>query len=157
MSEQRPILLAEDNTNDAELTLEAFAEHGFARQIDVVRDGSEALDYLHRRGRYAARPAAVPRVVLLDVKMPRASGLEILRAIKSDPALRTIPVVMLSSSREEKDLRQSYELGANGYIVKPFPEWMVCNLSMNPPIRKVIFGSTRYAFNHRIRQRVTLY
>jgi CheY-like chemotaxis protein len=119
MSDERPILLAEDNASDAELTLEAFAQHGFGRQVTVVRDGAEALEYLHRRGRYTERPSTAPCVILLDVKMPRANGLEVLRAIKTDEILRTIPVVMLSSSREEDDLRRSYELGANGYIVKP--------------------------------------
>ena len=132
MSEPRPILIAEDNARDAELTLEAFAAHGFARRVTVVPDGAEALDYLRRSGKYASRPAAAPCVVLLDVKMPRGSGLEILQAIKSDRRLHTIPVVMLSSSREEADLRLSYELGANGYIVKPvdFPAFSqaICNV-----------------------------
>ena len=119
MSDRTTILLAEDNVHDAELALEAFAQHGFAGQVAVVRDGGEALDYLHRRGRFASRPATPPCVVLLDVKMPGPGGLEILRAIRSDERIRTIPVVMLSSSREQGDLRRSYELGANGYIVKP--------------------------------------
>lgn len=119
MSDQRPILLAEDNAQDAELILEAFAEQGCTRKIDVVRDGAEALDYLHRRAQYATRPAADPRVVLLDVKMPRASGLETLHSIKSHALLHTIPVVMFTSSREENDLLRSYELGANAYVVKP--------------------------------------
>ena len=119
MNDARSILLAEDNAHDVELTLAALEQHGFARQAVVVNDGDTVLDYLARRGSHANRPAGLPCVVLLDVKMPRGGGLEILRAIKSDETLRMIPVVMLTSSREEHDLRRSYELGANGYLVKP--------------------------------------
>jgi CheY-like chemotaxis protein len=111
--------MAEDSINDVELTLAALAEHRLANQVDVVRDGAEALDYLYRRGAYSARAAANPAVVLLDLKMPKVNGLEVLRQIKSDPALQTIPVVMLTSSREEGDLLASYELGVNAYVVKP--------------------------------------
>jgi CheY-like chemotaxis protein len=119
VADLRRILMAEDSINDVELTLAALAEHRLANQVDVVRDGAEALDYLYRRGAYSARAAANPAVVLLDLKMPKVNGLEVLRQIKSDPALQTIPVVMLTSSREEGDLLASYELGVNAYVVKP--------------------------------------
>ena len=119
MAVLRRILLAEDSANDVELTLTALAEHRLANQVDVVRDGAEALDYLYRRGAYADRPAGNPAVLLLDLKMPKVSGLEVLQAIKSDRSLMTIPVVMLTSSREEGDLVKSYELGVNAYVVKP--------------------------------------
>jgi CheY-like chemotaxis protein len=120
------ILLAEDSANDIELTLAALSEHRLANQIDVVRDGAEALDYLYRRGAYANRTGGHPAVVLLDLKMPKVNGLEVLRAIKSDPAMHSIPVVMLTSSREEGDLIRSYQLGVNAYVVKPveFGEFM---------------------------------
>jgi CheY-like chemotaxis protein len=119
MTVVRRILLAEDSANDVELTLTALAEHRLANQVDVVRDGAEALDYLHRRGEFGDRAPGNPAVMLLDLKMPKVSGLEVLRAIKADPALMTIPVVMLTSSREEGDLVKSYELGVNAYVVKP--------------------------------------
>lgn len=119
MSDIRQILLAEDNPHDVELTLAALAEHKLANQVVVVSDGAQALDYLHRRGRYAARAPGNPVVVLLDLKMPKVDGLEVLRVIKTDATLRTIPVVMLTSSREEPDLVRSYALGANAYVVKP--------------------------------------
>jgi CheY-like chemotaxis protein len=115
----RRILLAEDSANDVELTLAALNEHRLANQVDVVRDGAEALDYLYRRGAYAERPVGNPALLLLDLKMPRVSGLEVLSAIKQDPSLQTMPVVMLTSSREEGDLVRSYELGVNAYVVKP--------------------------------------
>jgi two-component system, response regulator len=119
MTMLRRILLAEDSANDIELTLAALGEHNLVNQVDVVRDGVEALDYLHRRGAYAGRPPGNPAVMLLDLKMPKVNGLEVLRAMKTDPALRSVPVVMLTSSREEGDLVQSYELGVNAYVVKP--------------------------------------
>lgn len=119
MAVVRRILLAEDSANDVELTLTALAEHRLANQVDVVRDGAEALDYLHRRGAYADRPAGNPAVMLLDLKMPKVNGLEVLHAIKNDRSLMTIPVVMLTSSREEGDLIKSYEMGVNAYVVKP--------------------------------------
>ncbi len=119
MTELRRILMAEDSSHDVELTLAALSEHRLANQVDVVHDGAEALDYLYRRGKYGDRPEGNPALVLLDLKMPKVNGLEVLRQIKSDPALRTMPVVMLTSSREEGDLLKSYELGVNAYVVKP--------------------------------------
>ena len=119
ITELRRILLAEDSPNDVELTLAALAEHHIANQVDVVRDGAEALDYLHARGAYSGRRSGNPVVLLLDLKMPKVTGLQVLEEIKSDPALRTIPVVMLTSSREEADLITSYRLGVNAYVVKP--------------------------------------
>jgi CheY-like chemotaxis protein len=113
------ILLVEDSKHDVELTLVALEECHLANQVDVVNDGAEALDYLHKRGAYADRADGLPVVVLLDLKMPKVDGLEVLRHMKSDAVLKRIPVVMLTSSREEKDLVQSYELGVNGYVVKP--------------------------------------
>jgi CheY-like chemotaxis protein len=119
MTELRTILLAEDNANDVELTVAALQDHNVANEVVVVRDGEEALDFLHRRNQFAKRRAGNPAVMLLDLKMPKVDGLEVLRSVKSDPALRTIPVVVLTSSREESDLVQTYNLGANAYVVKP--------------------------------------
>lgn len=113
------ILLAEDSAQDVELTLEALGEHHISNSVDVARDGAEALDYLFRRGAHATRPNGNPVLILLDLKMPRVDGLEVLRAVKADPRLRTIPVVVLTSSREEQDVVRSYELGVNAYVVKP--------------------------------------
>jgi CheY-like chemotaxis protein len=113
------ILLAEDNPNDVELTLSALQECHLANTAEVVNDGVEALDYLYRRGSYASHDPELPAVMLLDLKMPRIDGLEVLRQIKSDPKLRRLPVVMLTSSREERDLVRSYELGVNAFVVKP--------------------------------------
>ena len=114
------ILLVEDNPNDVELTLHAFEKHHLANTVQVVRDGEEALDFLLRRGAYADRKGRrQPKVVLLDLKLPKVDGLEVLRTIRSDSTLRTLPVVVLTSSREERDLVESYELGVNSYIVKP--------------------------------------
>jgi CheY-like chemotaxis protein len=115
----KQILLAEDNVNDVELTLSALQECHLANSVEVVRDGAEALDYLYRRGVYAEKRRELPGVVLLDLKMPRLDGLEVLRQIKSDPVLKRIPVVMLTSSREEQDLVHSYDLGVNAFVVKP--------------------------------------
>jgi len=120
------ILMAEDDPRDAELTLEALSEHNLANSIDVVSDGAEVLDYLYHRGNYANKINGNPAVVLLDLKMPRLNGIDVLRTVKSDPGLRTIPIVILTSSREESDLKECYELGVNAYVVKPveFVEFM---------------------------------
>lgn len=119
MAELKNILLAEDNANDVELTLEALAEHNLANQVVVVRNGAEALDYLYYRGKFKQRPEGNPIFVLLDLKMPKVDGLEVLQQIKADEELNMIPVVMLTSSREERDLLKSYKLGVNAYVVKP--------------------------------------
>ena len=120
------ILIAEDNANDLELTLAALQDNGLTNEVVAVRDGAEAIDYLEQRGRFAGRSGDNPVLVLLDLKMPKVDGLEVLRHIKRNAALRAIPVVMLTSSREESDLIHSYELGVNGYVVKPvdFSEFM---------------------------------
>ena len=119
MKELNRILLAEDNLNDIELTLRALAEFHLANQVDVVRDGAEALDYLYCRHKYAGRRSGNPAVVVLDNKMPKVDGLEVLQQVKADEHLRTIPVVMLTSSREHGDMLKSYQLGVNAYVVKP--------------------------------------
>ena len=119
MAELKRILLAEDNPQDVELTLTALDEHNLANEVVVVNDGAEALDYLYRRGKFAMRADNDPAVVLLDLKMPKVDGLEVLRTIKKDDNLKTIPLVILTSSREEKDLVESYKLGVNAYVVKP--------------------------------------
>ncbi|MGH7232978.1 MAG: response regulator [Nitrospiraceae bacterium] len=119
MAEVKRIVLAEDNPEDVELTLSALAEHNLVNEVVVVSDGAEALDYLYARGKYARRMPGNPAVMLLDLKMPKVDGLEVLRTIKKDDRLRTIPVVMLTSSREEPDLVESYKLGVNAYVVKP--------------------------------------
>jgi len=119
MAKIKRILLAEDNPNDVELTLAALHECRLSNEVEVVRDGAEALDYIYQRETYAGRGDGLPCVILLDLKMPRVDGLEVLRQIKSDPDLRHIPVVMLTSSREEKDLIMSYDLGVNAFVVKP--------------------------------------
>jgi CheY-like chemotaxis protein len=113
------ILLAEDNPKDIELALEALEENKLANDVVVVRDGAEALDYLYCRGDYSTRTAGNPAVVLLDLKMPKVDGMEVLRQIKSDDQMKVVPIVMLTSSREEQDLVKSYQLGANAYVVKP--------------------------------------
>jgi len=113
------ILLVEDSENDVELTLAALSEFQVANNVDVARDGAEALDYLFREGAHAGRTSGNPVVILLDLKMPKVDGIEVLQRIKTDPALKHIPVVMLTSSREEQDLIRTYSLGVNGYPVKP--------------------------------------
>ncbi len=117
MPDLKRILLVEDSARDAELALNALAAH--ANQVVHVRDGADALDYLYRRGEFEGRAGAQPALVLLDLKLPKVDGLEVLRQIKGDADLKTIPVVMMTSSREERDLVDSYELGVNAYVVKP--------------------------------------
>lgn len=119
MQNLKRILLVEDNSKDVQLTLAALAESNVSNEIIVARDGVEALDYLHARGRFANREPGLPAVMLLDIKMPKMDGLEVLRHMRADAVFRTVPVVMLTSSREEPDLAESYRLGANAYVVKP--------------------------------------
>jgi len=114
-----PILLVEDSPEDVELTLNALADHNLRNQITVARDGDEALDFIFRRGAHAGRPSDNPLVVLLDIKLPKLDGLEVLRQIRADAATQNIPVVMMTSSREGPDIKRSYDLGANAYVVKP--------------------------------------
>lgn len=115
----RPILLAEDNPLDAELAMDALREARLANPVALVRDGAEALDWLNARGEHADRPEGDPAVVLLDIKMPKCDGLDVLREMRTHEHLRRIPVVILSSSREESDLVKSWDLGVNAYVVKP--------------------------------------
>jgi CheY-like chemotaxis protein len=119
MSSLRPILLVEDNALDVELSTSALREANIVNDVVVARDGVEALDYLLRRGPHAERTGGDPAVVFLDLKMPRVDGEDVLREIRGDPALHLLPVVVLTSSREEQDLLSIYNLGANAYVVKP--------------------------------------
>jgi two-component system response regulator len=119
-AEERKILLVEDNADDEALTIRALKRNNIVNAIDVVRDGAEALDYMFCRGAWSDRnPQMVPQVVLLDLKLPKVSGLEVLKAIREDEKLRFLPVVILTSSTEEQDIVKSYGLGANSYIRKP--------------------------------------
>jgi len=113
------ILLVDDSPRDRELALDALHEYHLVNEVVTARDGAEALDYLYRRGEFAGRTDADPAVILLDLKMPRVDGLEVLRQLKGDPHLKVIPVVMMTSSREDQDLINSYRLGVNAYVVKP--------------------------------------
>jgi CheY-like chemotaxis protein len=119
MNELGRILLVEDDPRDVELTLAALAEYNLANDVAVTRDGKEALDYLYCRGQFSARSSENPAVLLLDLKLPRVDGLQVLEKIKSDEHLKIIPVVVLTSSHEEKDMMKSYNLGVNAYVVKP--------------------------------------
>lgn len=119
MHDYKRILLVEDNPEDIELTLEALASHNLMNEVVVVEDGPSALDYLRRKGRFALRAEGNPAIILLDLKLPKLNGHEVLKEIRSDEDLQLIPVVMLTSSAEERDLLQSYRLGVNGYVVKP--------------------------------------
>jgi CheY-like chemotaxis protein len=119
MTELRPILLVEDSPRDVELTLAALAKCQLANDVVVVRDGAEALDWLYAKNSFEGRAPGEPAVVLLDLKLPKVDGLEVLERVKGDAALRQIPVVMLTSSREERDLVRSYQLGVNAFVVKP--------------------------------------
>jgi two-component system, response regulator len=119
MNSLKRILLVDDSARDTELALTALEKHHLANEVIALRDGAEALDYLYRRGEFADRPHGDPAVILLDLKMPKVDGIEVLRQMKSDAALRMIPVVIMTSSREEQDLLNSYQLGVNAYVVKP--------------------------------------
>lgn len=119
MNTAKPIVLAEDNPRDAELALAAMEEEHISDKVVLCHDGAEVLDYLYCRGQFKSRLKGNPAVIFLDLKMPKVNGLEVLRTIKADINLRPIPVVMLTSSREERDLAESYALGANAYVVKP--------------------------------------
>ncbi len=119
MNNIKRILLVEDDPRDIELILTALAEHNLANELVVARDGVEALDYLNRRGSFAQRPAGNPVVILLDLKMPRLDGIQVLRQIRADEHMCLIPVVVLTSSHESLDLEESYRLGVNAYVVKP--------------------------------------
>ncbi|GKS56593.1 response regulator [Nitrospira sp.] len=126
MRSYKPILLADDNPHDAELALAAMDEDHLADKVAVCRDGTEVLDYLYRRGAYSNRSEGNPILIVLDLKMPRVDGLEVLRIIKQDAALSPIPVVMFTSSKEEFDVAQCYAAGVNAYVVKPvdFPDYV---------------------------------
>jgi len=117
--EQVEILLVEDNALDAELTMRALKNGGLANKLLWVKDGQQALDYMFRSGDYAARGDSVPRLVLLDIKMPKVDGIEVLRSVKANERTKRIPIVMMTSSQEERDVVRSYELGVNSYVVKP--------------------------------------
>jgi len=121
MSELEPveILLVEDSHTDAEMTIRALKQQGLANGVTWVKDGAEALDFVFRQGMYAARPSAQPKLVLLDLKMPKVDGIEVLRRLKANEDTRTVPVVVMTSSNEERDVVESYRLGVNSYIVKP--------------------------------------
>jgi CheY-like chemotaxis protein len=119
MAELKRILLVEDNPNDVELTLMGLAKHNLANEVVVAYDGVEAIDYLYRQGKFTGRPEGNPAVIFLDLKLPKVDGLEVLRKIRADEQLKMIPVVVLTSSREEHDITECYRLGANAYVVKP--------------------------------------
>jgi CheY-like chemotaxis protein len=119
MESLKYILLVEDDPKDVELTLSALGEHSLANRVVVVRDGVEALDYLYRRGAFMKRPDGNPVMILLDLKMPRVDGLQVVRQLKADEPTRLVPIVILTSSREPRDLMEGYRLGINAYVVKP--------------------------------------
>jgi DNA-binding response OmpR family regulator len=118
-TELKRILLAEDDPRDVELILESLADYNLANEVIVASDGEEALDYLYHRGKFKGRPNGNPAVMLLDLKMPKVSGMDVLRQIRADDKLKMMPIVILTSSREEKDWVESYKLGVNAYVVKP--------------------------------------
>jgi two-component system response regulator len=117
--EQVEILLVEDNPTDAELTMRALRKKNLANNLVWVKDGEEALEFVYCKGRYKDRAIGTPKIILLDLKLPKVDGIEVLRTLKSDAKTRTVPVVMLTSSQEERDIIESYQLGVNSYIVKP--------------------------------------
>jgi CheY-like chemotaxis protein len=148
-TEVKKILIVDDSPNDVELAIAALAEKNLANEVVVAEDGEEALDYLYKRGKFAAREYGNPAVILLDIKMPKIDGKEVLKQIRSDPELKLIPVIMLTSSAEERDLFETYNLGANSYVVKPVDilqfidaikvlgqYWAVIN--QPPPARKLL-------------------
>jgi two-component system, response regulator len=126
MTSLKRILLVDDSPRDTELVIQALECHNLANEVVAVRDGAEALDYLYRRREFADREQGNPAVIMLDLKMPKVDGIEVLRQIKGDPALKIIPVVVMTSSREEQDLLDTYQLGVNAYVVKPvkFPNFV---------------------------------
>jgi CheY-like chemotaxis protein len=126
VNELKRILLVEDSANDVALSMAALEEINLANEVVVVRDGQQALDFLNRKGEFASRMDGNPAVVLLDLKLPKVDGIEVLAQVKGDAHLKTIPIVMLTSSREERDLARSYGLGVNAYVVKPvaFPDFV---------------------------------
>jgi CheY-like chemotaxis protein len=147
MNNFKKILLIEDDIKDVELTISALGEKNLANDVIVMRDGADALDYLFRRGQHASRVEGLPVVILLDLKMPKVNGIQVLKQIKEDEKLKILPVVILTSSRESRDLEECYKLGVNAYVVKPvkFPEfveavkglgifWAMINEP--PPLRK---------------------
>lgn len=162
MNKQKWILLAEDNFNDADLAARALAVNGNAELVVVAYDGVQAMDCLHHRGEFQSRGGTGnPAVILLDLKMPRMSGLEVLRQIKSDPKLKTIPVVVFTTSREPDDVAQCYRRGANAYVVKPvgFDELVTVLkeikkfwLELNEPPPEDVSGSLRAALSRRTRK-----
>jgi CheY-like chemotaxis protein len=119
MNEEVEVLIVEDNPHDVEMTVRALRKHRLANRVITVGDGAEALDYLFARGAYASRAAVPPSVIFLDLKLPKIDGVEVLRQAKSNPLTRTIPVVVLTSSAEDRDRVESYQLGVNSYVVKP--------------------------------------
>lgn len=119
MNTLKRILLVEDDPKDVELTIEALGEYNLANEIEIARDGAEALDYMYRRGAFSSRPGGNPVVILLDLKMPKVDGIQVLNQLKSDDHMRSVPVVILTSSRETRDLDECYKLGVNAYVVKP--------------------------------------
>jgi CheY-like chemotaxis protein len=119
MSSLKRILLVDDSPRDTELILDALALNHLANEVVCIGDGAEAMDYLYRRGQFAGRDGGQPAVIMLDLKLPKVDGTEVLRQVKADPELKVIPVIVMTSSREERDLRNSYMLGANAFVVKP--------------------------------------
>ncbi len=115
----KKILLVDDSPRDTEMAINVLQQYNLANEVTTLRDGAEALDYMYRRGEYATRSNADPAVILLDLKMPRVDGLEVLRQLKGDARFRAIPIVVMTSSREDQDLNKCYELGVNAYVVKP--------------------------------------
>lgn len=119
MNAFKRILLVEDDPQDIELTINALGEYNLANEIEITRDGAEALDYIYRKGVFASRPSGNPIVILLDLKLPKVSGIQVVNQLKSDERLRYVPIVILTSSRESSDLKECYKLGVNAYVVKP--------------------------------------